>query len=78
MITATDIKQWIEQGLPGAKAQVAGEDGAHFQATVICPAFAGKNMLEQHRMVYEALGGKMQGAIHALGLHTLVSDSDSN
>lgn len=70
MITPQQIKHWIEQGLEGASAQVQGEDGVHFEAAVICPAFKGKNMLEQHRMVYEALGDKMQGAIHALSLKT--------
>ncbi len=69
MITPEQIKQWIEQGLAGAVAEVTG-DGVHFEAQVICPAFTGKNLLEQHRMVYHALGDKMQGAIHALSLRT--------
>jgi len=68
-ITPENIKQWIEQNLPQAKAEVSG-DGVHFEATVICPTFAGKNMLTQHRMVYEALGDKMKQAIHALSLRT--------
>jgi acid stress-induced BolA-like protein IbaG/YrbA len=68
-ITPEDLKQWIEQGLPGATAEVTG-DGVHFEATVICPAFADKNTLTQHRMVYEALGDKMKQAIHALSLRT--------
>lgn len=71
MVTPQEIKQWIEQGLPGAKAEVTG-DGAHFEATVICAAFAGKNMLAQHRMVYDALGDKMKSTIHALSLRTMV------
>lgn len=70
MITPDEIKQWIEQGLPEAKAEVSGNDGVHFEALVVCPAFAGKSMLQQHRMVYEVLGDKMQSAIHALSLHT--------
>lgn len=64
-----DIKQMIERGLPGAQASVVG-DGRHFEAEVICAAFAGKNMLQQHRMVYEALGDKMRAEIHALSLYT--------
>ena len=75
MITAQEIKQWIENGLSGAQVQVEGEDGAHFEAIVAYAGFAGKNMLEQHRMVYEALGGKMQGAIHALSLRTLIPEA---
>jgi len=69
MVTPQDIKQWIESGLAGAKAEVSG-DGTHFEAMVICAAFAGKSILVQHRMVYEALGDKMKSTIHALSLHT--------
>lgn len=68
-ISPQNIKQWIEAGLPNAIAEVSG-DGVHFEAKVICPAFAGKSMLIQHRMVYEALGDKMKQDIHALSLHT--------
>jgi len=68
-ITPENIKQWIEENLPQAKAAVTG-DGVHFEAVVICPAFTGKSMLAQHRMVYEALGDKMKQAIHALSLQT--------
>ena len=69
MVTPQQIKTWIEQGLKDSQALVEG-DGHHFNATVICPAFAGKPMLEQHRMVYAALGDKMKGDIHALSLKT--------
>lgn len=72
MTTPIDIQTWIEAGLPGAHAQVTG-DGHHFEAIVICPDFAGKNILEQHRMVYDALGDKMQQQIHALALRTRAS-----
>lgn len=74
-ITPDNIKQWIEQALPDAKAVVTG-DGVHFEALVICPLFAGKNMLAQHRMVYEALGDKMKQAIHALSLRTRAEQDD--
>ena len=61
----------IETGLPGARAEVQGDDGVHFEATVVCDAFAGKLPLARHRMVYATLGGKMGGEIHALQLRTL-------
>lgn len=73
MVTPNDITQWIEAGLPNSSATVTG-DGRHFEATVVCPAFAGKNMLAQHRMVYEALGDKMKQDIHALSLRTLTTE----
>ncbi len=67
------IRQLIEAGLPGANAQVQGDDGVHFEATVVCDAFAGKLPLARHRMVYATLGGRMGGEIHALQLRTMTS-----
>ena len=68
---AETIQNLIEAGLPGARAQVSGEDGVHFEATVVCEAFAGKLPLARHRMVYATLGDLMGGAIHALALKTV-------
>ena len=68
---AETIQNLIEAGLPGARAEVWGEDGVHFEATVVCEAFAGKLPLARHRMVYATLGELMGGAIHALALKTL-------
>jgi len=65
------IRQLIEQGLPGARAHVQGADGVHFEATVVCEAFAGKLPLARHRMVYATLGDRMGGEIHALALKTI-------
>lgn len=70
-MNASKIKMMIENGLPGAKVEVNGDDGVHFEAVVICDAFAGQSMLAQHRMVYDTLGNQMQdGNIHALALRT--------
>ncbi|MCA7024321.1 MULTISPECIES: BolA/IbaG family iron-sulfur metabolism protein [Stenotrophomonas] len=68
---AETIQNLIEAGLPGARAQVSGDDGVHFEATVVCEAFAGKLPLARHRMVYATLGDLMGGAIHALALKTV-------
>lgn len=68
-----DIKQLIERGLPGAHVLVDG-DGHHFEAVVVTPAFAGKSMLQQHQMVYAALGDKMRSEIHALSFRTLTPE----
>ncbi|AFC85713.1 BolA family protein [Frateuria aurantia] len=67
---AASIKALIESGLPGASAQVQGDDGVHFEATVIAEQFAGKLPLARHRLVYATLGDLMGGAIHALALVT--------
>ncbi len=72
-MNADAIRQMIETGLPGASAQVQGDDGVHFEAMVVCDAFAGKLPLARHRMVYATLDGRMGGEIHALQLRTLTS-----
>ena len=53
------IKQLIETGLPGANAVVQGDDGTHFEAVIVSDEFAGKTMLQQHQLVYKALGELM-------------------
>jgi acid stress-induced BolA-like protein IbaG/YrbA len=68
---AQTVRQLIEAGLPGARVEVEGADGVHFQARVITEAFAGKLPLARHRMVYATLGERMGGEIHALQLVTL-------
>lgn len=68
-----DIKQLIEQGLPGTQVEVDG-DGHHFEAVVVSPLFAGKTMLQQHQLVYAALGKKMGAEIHALSFRTLTPE----
>lgn len=71
---AQTLKQLIEQGLPGAIAQVYGADGVHFEARVTASAFAGKPTLARHRMVYATLGERMGGEIHALALKTMTPE----
>ncbi len=68
------IRKLIETGLPGAQAEVQGDDGVHFEATVVAEAFRGKLPLARHRMVYATLGDLMGGAIHALALKTVTPD----
>ena len=73
-MNANQIQQLIEAGLPGARAQVVGDDGVHFEAVVVAEAFRGKLPLARHRMVYATLGERMGGEIHALSLRTLTPD----
>ena len=69
---AETIQNLIEAGLPAASAQVQGEDGVHFEATVVCEAFAGKPLLARHRMVNATVKTQLDsGTIHALALKTL-------
>ncbi len=73
-MNADTIRTLIEQGLPGARAEVSGDDGVHFEALVISGAFAGKLPLARHRLVYATLGDRMGGEIHALALKTLTPE----
>jgi stress-induced morphogen len=71
-MAAAEIERLIKQGLPDAEVEItdlAGDDN-HFAAVVISSAFAGKSKLQQHQLVYKALGGNMGEALHALQLHT--------
>jgi acid stress-induced BolA-like protein IbaG/YrbA len=72
-MTKEEIKILIEAGLPGAKARVLGDDGQHFEAEVTFDGFAGKSVIQQHRMVYATLGERMGREIHALQLKTRAS-----
>lgn len=71
---ADTIRDLIQAGLPGSRARVHGPDGVHFEAVVVCKAFAGKLPLARHRMVYATLGDRMGGEIHALSLKTVTPD----
>jgi acid stress-induced BolA-like protein IbaG/YrbA len=72
-MTPTDIQRLIEDGIPGSRAQVRGEDGVHFEASVVSPAFRGLNPLQRHRLVYQSLGRSME-TIHALSIETLTPE----
>ena len=73
MVQPEQIKEWIESGLAGSQADVAG-DGHHFEAVIVAEAFAGKTMVQQHQLVYQALGDKMKAEIHALSMRTLTPE----
>ena len=69
---ANEIERLIRAALPDARIEIkdlAG-DGDHFAAHVVSPAFKGKTRVQQHKMVYDALQGRMGGVLHALALTT--------
>ena len=71
---AAEIAALIKAALPDAEVTIedlAG-DGDHYSARIVSAAFAGKSRVQQHKMVYEALGGRMGGELHALQLITAV------
>ncbi len=69
VIDTDQIKGWIEGGLVCEHVEVRG-DGHHFEALIVSPAFRGKSRVQQHQLVYSALGGRMAGEIHALSMTT--------
>ena len=72
MITTEEIEKMILAGLPDANVDVRDpmNDNTHFEATVLSPSFAGKTKVQQHKMVYAALGDSFDGPLHALALKT--------
>ena len=67
-----EIKKLIKEGLPDATVEIqdlAG-DGNHYSATVTSSQFSGKSKIEQHKMVYNSLKGKMGNELHALAIKT--------
>ena len=71
MADKRSIEQSIRQGLECTHVEVRGDDGAHFEALVVSPAFAGLARVRRHQMVYAALGDRMREEIHALSMQTL-------
>lgn len=78
MYTEEDIRELIQAGVPDADIRVSSPDGVHFFARVVSASFAGKSMIEQHRMVYAALGDRVGNEIHALSLKTSTPEQAGN
>ena len=67
-----EIENLIKEGLSDAKVEIqdlAG-DGNHYSATITSSLFSGKSKIEQHKMVYSSLKGKMGNELHALAIKT--------
>lgn len=73
---ADEIIQLIKQHIPDADVELKAliDDGDHYQATVTSSQFSGLSRVKQHKLVYEALGGRMGGQLHALSLTTKVKE----
>lgn len=71
---AAEIVALIKAALPDAEVEMKAlaDDNDHWQANVTSAAFAGKTRVAQHKMVFEALGGRLGGELHALQLSTSV------
>ncbi len=75
MLSANDVKIYISQGLACDFVQVLGDDGTHFEAIIVSAEFVGKNMVQQHQLVYRALGDRMRQEIHALSMKTFTPEA---
>ncbi|MEJ0046206.1 MAG: BolA family transcriptional regulator [Rhodospirillales bacterium] len=78
-MAASEIEALIRAALPDALVTVedlAG-DGDHYAATVVSQAFRGLTRVKQHQLVFQALGGRMGGQLHALALQTSVPNQES-
>lgn len=75
MLSAAQVATYITAGLPCEHIEVRGDDGAHFEALIVSTAFEGKRMVQQHQLVYQALGERMREEIHALSMQTFTPDA---
>ena len=69
MVQAESIKHSIETGMGCDLVRVVG-DGEHFEAIIVSVAFANQTRIQQHQLVYRALGERMKAEIHALSMKT--------
>jgi acid stress-induced BolA-like protein IbaG/YrbA len=73
MATVESVRQGIAAGLECEHLEVAG-DGEHFQALIVSRRFEGRNRVQRHQLVYQALGDRMREEIHALSMRTLTPE----
>jgi stress-induced morphogen len=71
-LSSDTLEKLIKEGFPDAKITITdlAGDNDHWSAEIISSAFAGVSRVNQHKMVYAALQGKMGGELHALQLKT--------
>ena len=67
-----EIENYIKEAMPDASIEIKdlSGDGNHYSATIISSQFAGKSKIEQHKMVYNSLKGRMGNELHALAIKT--------
>jgi stress-induced morphogen len=77
MLEPDAVKTLLAKAFPDAEIDLVDLTGTrdHYQARVVSQAFAGKSLIEQHQLVYRALGDAMHGPIHALALKTYTPEA---
>ena len=71
-MTAAEIEELILKSFPDAKVTIDDlrGDGDHYAAQIVSEQFRGLTRVQQHKMVYSAMDGKMGNELHALALNT--------
>ncbi len=67
-MTADEVTQLIQAGLPDARIRVRTDDDTHFEAVVISAQFEGRRPIQRHQLVYAGLGPRMGREVHALSI----------
>ena len=75
-----EIESMIKEELPDAIIEIKdlAWDGNHYSPTITSSAFNGKSKIEQHKMIYNSLKGKMGNELHALALKTKEKNGSTN
>ena len=75
-MAAEEIEALIRAAIPDARVEITdlAGDGDHYAARIVSESFRGLPRVRQHQRVYEALGGRMGGVLHALQLTTATPD----
>ncbi len=77
-MTQTDLEACLREAFPDAEIAIedlAG-DGDHYRARIVSKAFTGLNRVRQHQLVYDSLGGRVGGELHALALETVAREGN--
>jgi stress-induced morphogen len=77
MITPDVLTEYVRKMMPDAVVTVSDRTGTmdHLKVVVVSAAFAGKNLLDRHRLVYQSLDVPMNdGRIHALEITARTTD----
>jgi stress-induced morphogen len=77
MIEPAEVERLLRSRFSDAELELVDLTGTrdHYQARIVSRVFAGKSLIEQHQLVYGALGSAMNGAIHALALRTYTPEA---
>ncbi|HNQ91429.1 MAG TPA: BolA family transcriptional regulator [Alphaproteobacteria bacterium] len=71
-MSADEIYDLLKAGIPDASIEIKDTvgDSNHYEAKIVSPSFAGKSRIQQHQMVYQAIGPRVGNELHALSLKT--------